>query len=1003
MDVEEILQNPEIVQIHREPARAYYIPFQDTETALRMEKGESVNYTLLGGDWAFAYYSRSYDVEDDVFRADYDVSGWDTIPVPSNWQMHGYDLPHYTNVNYIIPIDPPYVPDENPCGVYVKTMNIPGIWKDKRIYLNFDGINSCGFVWVNGEFVGYTNGSRCASEFEITPYVHVGENRLTVQVFKWCSGTYLEAQDSYRLSGIFRDVYLLAREPEHIRDVFIRAHLDESYTAAEVAVELAYSGGGGKVEVEVYSPEGAKVFRTQGEGESLCFSLEDVALWTDETPRLYTFLFRYGAEDIAIPFGFREACFSARGELLVNGVPVKLKGVNRHDTHPDFGQYCPYEHMEQDIRLMKQNNLNCIRTSHYPNAADFPGLCDRYGMYLIEEADLECHGMIWAEDHNQLNNDPRWETAYLDRVSRMVERDKNHPSILMWSLGNESGIGRNHELDAQWVRRRDDTRLIHYETVSYLREAGAFHLVSDGQGEVGDFTSRMYMEPEKLEEYGRSGNPRPLFLCEYCHSMGLGPGDVADYWEVFYRYPNLIGGAVWEWCDHSVRQYDKNGRPFFVYGGYFGEYPHDDNFCADGLVSPDRVPSSGLLEVKKACQPVTVEAVDLENRRLRLINRYSFSDLSHLALLWKVTRNGVQVAAGECFELDVPPGESRELVLDYEIPDIDTGEYHLELRFLLRTDTAYAARSHEVAFEQFALPVMVTRRPRVALSKYDALTCTQDKRSFTISGNDFAYRIDKGRGMLSGIFAKGREYLDDRTRLSIWRAPIDNDRNMIGAWKAEGYNTAGVKVYKTELTRTAATEVAVRVVFSMAGISYMPILNGVLEYRVTSDGLLTVHAGDNVRETAMPLPRFGMEFVLPRGSELLEYFGRGEQENYQDMCRSARVGLYKSTVSGQYFPYIRPQETGNHTAVRWLRVTNKVGCGLQFSGRPTFNFSALHFTAADLEKAMYTCDLTPREETVVRIDYQQNGVGSASCGVKLAEKYQFREKYFDFEFDVKPL
>ena len=1002
MDIEKILQNPEIVQIHREPARAYYIPFQDGAMALQADKEESVYYAPLGGDWAFAYYGRSYDVDEAIFDPDGSVEGWDTIPVPSNWQMHGYDVPHYTNVNYIIPIDPPYVPDDNPCGVYVKSMNIPGIWKDKRIYLNFDGINSCGFIWVNGTFAGYTNGSRCSAEFDITPYVHTGENRLLVQVFKWCSGTYLEAQDSYRLSGIFRDVYLLAREPDHIRDVFIRARLDDAYTTARVEAALDFRGKGGPVTLDVYAPDGRAVYHQENETIEP-FTLTDIALWTDETPSLYTFLFQYGQEAIAIPFGLREVRFSEKGALLVNGKPVKLKGVNRHDSHPDFGQYCPDEHMEQDIRLMKQHNINAIRTSHYPNAPIFPALCDRYGIYLIEEADLECHGMIWAEDHNLLNNDPQWAAAYLDRVSRMVERDKNHPSIIMWSLGNESGIGRNHELNAAWVRERDDTRLVHYETVAYLTEAGVFYLVDNGQGEVGDFTSRMYMEPAELEKYGRSGNPVPLFLCEYCHAMGLGPGDVTDYWDVFYKYPNLIGGAIWEWCDHSVRRRDEAGRSFFVYGGYFGEYPHDDNFCADGLVTPDRVPSSGLLEVKKAYQPVAVEAVDLENRRLRIVNRYHFLNLSHLALLWKVTRDGVQVATGEMYDLDVPAGDSREVTLDYDIPAMDISEYHLDIRFVLRADTAYAARGCEVAFEQFPLPVVAARRARLPLTKYDALTVSEDKRSFTVAGSGFAYRIDKGRGMLSSVFAKGRECLGGGARLSIWRAPIDNDRNVVGAWKAEGYNTAGVKVYKTELAKTSDTEIVVRVEFSMAGVSYMPILSGVLEYRVTSDGVLTVHAGVNVRETAMPLPRFGMEFILPRGSECLEYFGKGEQENYEDMCRSARIGLYKSTVTDQYFPYIRPQETGNHTAARWLRVTNKVGGGLQFTGRPTFNFSALHFTAADLETAMYTRDLRPREETIVRNDYKQTGVGSASCGVKLAEKYQFKEKFFDFEFEVKPL
>ncbi|WP_053984593.1 glycoside hydrolase family 2 TIM barrel-domain containing protein [Niameybacter massiliensis] len=994
-------QDPTIVQINREPARTYYIPFASCTDALAHHKGLSPYYKLLNGTWKFNYCDTYIDAPSNFHELDYPNDDWATIPVPSNWQLHGYDKPQYTNVNYPFPVNPPFVPNENPAGLYIKEFTLPTNWSENQVFINFEGVNACFYIWLNGTFIGYSQGTHIPAEFNLTNALVEGTNKLAIKVLKWCDGSYLEDQDFYRLSGIFRDVYLLARPQSHIVDIFAQPSLDTTYTNGTLTGTVTFNTSlSDEYEVSLFDANHQLVATKKCAQETFTFEVPNVEKWTAETPYLYTLVLHYKDEFIPLQVGFRTIEVADNGALLVNGVAIKLKGVNRHDSHPDLGHYTPIAHMIQDLITMKRHNINTVRTSHYPNAPEFLRLCNEYGFYVVDEADLETHGTESAADCNILTNDPVWETAYLDRMIRMVERDKNHPCIIMWSLGNESFFGKNHIAMSKWAKDRDPSRLVHYEGTVHFR----------GKTEIGceegqvhpcvDVVSYMYRSPEDVNKEGQdTTDNRPFFLCEYSHAMGVGPGDLKTYWDLFYKYPRLIGGCVWEWCDHSVRQYDEEGKPFFVYGGYFEEFPHDGNFCVDGLVSPDRVPHTGLKDYKHVIQPVQVEATDLSCGKIALTNRYDFLDLSGLQLEWTVTKDGYPYQTGTVADLQVLAHTTSEIQLDYSLPSHIDGDFFLNLSFVQKAPTSWAERGYEVAFQQFELKAVTMLQAPVV----DTLELKEDPTHLTFIGESFEYRFSKFAGSFESLKTNGVELLASTPEPSIWRAPTDNDRNIQHGWRHQMMHCATTHVYNTSILETTNTFVKLEVSYALGGPAVRPLLQGTTTYTIWATGEIQVAMHADVRENLNALPRFGLELHMPAGNEQVAYFGMGPNENYMDLCQSAYMGRFETTVSNMYEPYIKPQECGNRTKVRWANIHNASGVGLIVKGDTDFNFSALHYTAEDLATTAMAHQLKPRKETILHIDYRQTGIGSNSCGPQLASNYEFNQKVIDFAFSIKPI
>ena len=995
-------QNPRRLSENREEPRAHYIPYDSRDKAVGGISDSSEFYRLLNGSWKFSYYNDPYDVPEFFYTKDYDADGWDSISVPLSWQMAGYDIPQYVNANYPIPVNPPYVPTSNPTGIYTRDYRLPESFDGKDVYIRFEGVNSFFYLWINGEYIGFSKGSHLPAEFRIP--ADERNIRITVMVLKWCDGTYLEDQDCFRYSGIYRDVYLLARDSAHIRDIEIKTMLDAGCRNGSIRAELLFNRvPDSGMTAELYAPDGSLLssekVHPEGLRWELCFGVEDACKWTAETPALYTVLLRYKTEYIPIRCGLRRIETAENGSLLINGTAVKLRGVNRHDSHPDFGHYVPVEHMTADLMLMKRHHINTIRTSHYPNSPVFLDLCDKYGFYVVDEADLEVHGTgVEAMKKPQMLADhPDWREAYVDRVRRTVERDKNHSCIIMWSIGNESFMGENLVAMLQWVKDRDPGRLLHYEAAGrWIKEGELDH-------PLVDVASRMYFSPELCIEYLESKrDSRPLFLCEYSHSMGVGPGDLFRYAEIIDQYDQFIGGCVWEWCDHAVRVTDENGNSFFAYGGYFGDFPNDANFCCDGLVYPDRKPHTGLKEYKEVIKPVRAELLDSRGGRIRLTNRYDFTNLEGvISLNWKVMRDGIAVEQGSIQSLNIPPHRSADFILPYRLPEYDHADYRLDFDFIRLQDTPWEAAGAEFGFSQFPLEVACRELPPPEPSPL--LKLEREGACLLIKGEDFTYRFHMAFGSFESICMDGIEFLSGRPDLSIWRAPIDNDRKIEPAWRFQHLHRAFTTVLSCEVSEQSGHSVTLRVHAAHGGNAVEPVLTGIIEYTVFGSGEISVKLDMNVREDLPPVPRIGMSFVLPKSAEHLQYYGMGPGENYRDLCHCARMGLFRSTVDEQYEPYVRPQDCGNHTGTKWLFVHDRSGRGLMFKTRNEFEFSALHYSVQDLDDAMYTRDLERQDETFVHIDYKQAGVGSASCGPELDPLYQLSEKHIEFGFSVCPI
>jgi beta-galactosidase/beta-glucuronidase len=968
--------NPDVLSRNREPARSTMIPYENSDTALTFNRGLSGLFKLLNGDWLFSYYDAPMLIPKDFFEEDFDDSDWDYIPVPGNWQMYGYDIPVYTNVNYPYPVDPPHVPDMNPTGLYRKTFTIPKRWAGKRVVIHFGGVNSAFELWVNGIKVGYSQGSHMPSEFDITSYIRTGTNLLAVKVLKWSATSYLEDQDFWRLSGIFREVYLVATESVYLNDVFIKPDLTEDYKNGILTVEAeirATETGQGSYTLEctlldadfnLVNRKTAKVDMNAGTGKSvLVFEVENPRKWNAEDPYLYTVLFRLtnlSDQDLyctAIPAGFRKVEIKDK-QLWINGVSIKLKGVNRHDVHPVLGHAVSREAMLNDILLMKQHNINTVRTSHYPNDPYWYELCDRYGMYVIDEADLETHGFGYRDPEYDVSDRPEWKAQFVDRAVRMVERDKNHPSIIFWSLGNEARYGSNHRAMAEYIKERDNTRFVHFERAQY----------EDGV----DVVSVMYPTVERLEEEGKKqDDPRPFFMCEYAHAMGNGPGNFKEYWETIYKYPRLIGGCVWEWADHALLDHTEDGEPYYAYGGDFGDLPNDGNFCVDGLVWPDRTPHTGLIEYKKAIEPFRTEGVDLKNKRIRITNLYDFILPVHVDCKWNLLADGEIVQEGTLDISDIKPHESKEFVLDYEIDEKDnTKEYFLNVIFTLKKNLSWAPASHELCKTQLELPVeaMTTL---VLSSEMEDLYVEDQDRFVYIEGEDFVASFDKLTGLLDSYVYKDTVVMEQGPKESLWRAPTDNDKYVAPKWRQFGFDKLQRRVVSFDYSKDDVKNVVqIRVETVLGAYAVKPVFKTVVEYTVFGNGDILVKSKFVPLRETIWLPVIGFEMILPEGFEYFSWYGRGPWENYIDKKESAVVGIYYQTVSEQYEPYIFPQESGNKCDVRWAGLTDINGNGLLFIGNPTFEISTLHYTAEDLDQAKHHHELVPREETIVKLNYR---------------------------------
>lgn len=1049
-------QNLKVLEVNREPPRDGFIPYHDFESAITNQRENSLYYRSLNGSWDFFFAEAPEVAPNGFMEPDYDCipvcpggAGWSALPVPSNWQMEGYGFPHYSSCPYPFPLDPPHVPRLNPTGCYRKQWDWNPQWDGRRIHLVFEGVDSAFHVWVNGQPAGYSEGSHCTSEFDVTRLLQEGVNTLAVRVYQWSTGSYLESQDKWRMSGIFREVYLIALHPVTVRDAAVRTLLDlnrgPGKAAARLTARLHVADRGREKTTSAPCVLKAELDDGQHRRQTLLQQTLEQAvdgeiiveldeqipaprLWTAETPHLYTLLLSLcDASDgrllevKRLSVGFREVSIRD-GQLLVNGSPVILKGVNRNEFDPDLGFVTTQQSMEEDILLMKRHNINAVRLSHYPNDPRWLDLCDRYGLYVIDEADLETHGFHFAGDESFLSNHPDWRQAYLDRARRLVGRDKNHPSVIVWSLGNESGFGSNHAAMAEWIREEDPTRPIHYERAY--------------EDELADLVSSMYPSVETLEAEGRKSDPRPFLMVEFGHAMGNSTGNLREYWETVYAYPRLAGGFIWEWKDQGIRRKEADGREWYAYGGDFGEEPHSGAFCLDGLLFPDKTPKPALLEWKKPIEPVTVQASDAVSGRLLIRNRYDFLDLSHLAGEWTLYHEGEAVERGVLTLPVIPPGGTGSVTIPYagRLNGMPEGEWWLNIRFVLGEDTEWASPGHEVAWADIPIgggPDDKRAQARSLMQPHQQpqpqpqpnpyphplflpaaeagkepslLTVSETPNLLTVAGEDFLLLFDKLRGMPVRWRYQGTELLESGPTPILWRAPLDNDVHLAKEWEKAGYNrlVADARSLTVEEAAPGLGRIAAELTLGAKGEP--PVCRARVSWTVSSAGEIRTEVRIEPREGLPPLPRFGVELILPERFSRMAWFGRGPHECYADRKESGKLGLYAGTVQDQFVPYIKPQENGSKADVRWAAVTDPEGRGIRFEGQPMLQFGAHHYSTADLAAASHVHRLQRQPRTFVKLDAAQSGVGNHSCGyAPTLDEYLLPAVPRQFSFTMKPL
>lgn len=1000
-------ENHQIDGINRMPARAHFLTFPSKEKAFLNNNRYTHAFKNLNGVWKFMFLDAPEYSPEGFFNSDFDVTKMDDITVPGNWQLQGYGKMHYSDLWYNFPINPPYVPTENPTGIYKRTFFVEESYRDKKIIIRFCGVDSAYHLWINGKEVGYSKVARNESEFDITDLIRVGEeNDVTVRVYQWSDGTYLEDQDMWWESGIFRDVELIGVPKDGINDYKVIADLDDEYkngifkveaflrTTKEVNVtfELVDAGENTVFTKTVVAKEG-----------KACIDevIADVNHWTAETPYLYK-LFMTVEDDgqivevIPQNVGFRN--IRLNGEtFLVNGVAIKFKGVNRHDYSPQNGRVVSREEIEKDIILMKQFNINAIRTSHYPNSYYLYDLCDEYGMYLIAETDLECHGFELTGDYKWITDDPSWELAYVSRMTRMIERDKNHPAIIFWSLGNESAFGCNFRKMTDVAHEMDPTRLVHYE--------------GDFDVESADVYSTMYTwieNPKKpyLMKDIIEKSKKPHIHCEYCHAMGNGPGNLKDYQDLVYAHDKLQGGFVWEWFDHGIESFTESGEKYYRYGGDFGDDPSNKDFCIDGLIMPDRTPSPGLYEYKKVIEPITTTAVDIQKGIINLLSRYDFANLDRFNLVYKVMEDDVILQTGFMAVPSIEARANKDITLPYDLSAIKVkpgAHYYVNISYQLREDTSYASSGHELATAQFELPLY---KEGIMVRPEGILNIEKEHTTLHVKGANFSLDFNLVNGNLMNIVRDGMQVLSKGPRLTLWRAPISNDMEIIDKLK---------KVYFLHLEH----EVVMNIDYHMEGNilkvevdTINSTTNSAWHFKTkyvytvcpSGDILIDVEGTPSGRVDLAPdmLPRIGVSMHLDKSMEHVRYFGMGPGENYADSKEAAQMGLYANTVDGLFTNYVIPQENGNHMGCKWVSMTNDRGMGLLASTEGDFNCSASWYEDKDLDDAKHTCDLVKRDYIVFNVDYKQNALGTNSCGQWQLDKYRAKFEDFKLSFRLTP-
>lgn len=992
-------QDPNLLRLNTTPHHAYFIPFKSGQPPCQLKRENSGYFTLLNGNWNFNFYESAHQLPDDFLTTTFQHQ----IPVPSNWQIQGFDGHQYTNINYPIPFDPPYVPQENPCGVYQREIEFEPK-QDKRYLLNFEGVDSCLYVYLNEQFVGYGQISHSTNEFDITDFLKNGKNSLVVVVLKWCDGSYLEDQDKFRMSGIFRDVYILEREQNYLQDFFIQYQLNENLSKATLTVETIFLDKLEEVRFQLFDPEGYLVAE-QISGH-FCKEICNLHLWNAEDPKLYSLRLSYQSEVIEQKIGFRKIEVK-EGVLSFNHKPIKFKGVNRHDSDPKTGYAISQTQALTDLRLMKEHNINAIRTAHYPNAPWFTELCDQLGFYVIAESDVESHGSstIYIESPENsifLNvqnpnkqeeirqqavdnfcyfaRDPLFKQAILDRTYANIERDKNRTSVVIWSLGNESGFGENFEQAALWVKQRDPSRLTHYE--------GSIYQHSAYQNDLSnlDLYSEMYPSTERLDEYFADvHNTKPFILCEYTHAMGNSCGDAEDYFQSFQQYAGSCGGFVWEWCDHAP--YLPNSDKF-GYGGDFGETPHDGNFCMDGLVSQDRIPHSNLLELKNVNRPVRAT---LKAGKIWLKNYLDFTNLAdYLTVYYTFSENGETTQQGQ-FLVNCEPNQTACLAL--ELPEPNGKLQLLTLDYYLNESTELVAKNQHLGFDQIILEENRVEPARKELEQA-VIFVENVANQWQIQNGNYHYTFDKLKGIFSHIEKNGIAIIEQPLDFNIWRAPTDNDRLIRELWQNAGYHQCYTRAYHTELSQDESG-VTIVAKCGIVAISKSRILSLDVIYHILPTGKLKIKVRAE-RPTHLPfLPRFGLRLFLNKSNNLLEYFGYGEHESYIDKHHLAKLGLYKTTVQANHTDYLKPQENGSHFNTHYVQLQR-----LTVTADKPFSFNFSPYTQEELTAKTHSYDLQQSPYSVLCVDYKMSGIGSNSCGPNLKDKYRLSEGNFEWKLQL---
>lgn len=1002
-------ENPNVLHENTMPNRAYYIPASKKMHTLVEHREESDRFLLLNGQWQFQFYESIYDLQDCFYEEGYDVRGFDSIAVPGMWQNAGYDSHQYTNIRYPFPFDPPYVPQDNPCGAYVYDFHYEACKQAPRAYLNFEGVDSCFYVWMNGKYVGYSQVSHSTSEFDVTDVLVEGKNRIAVLVLKWCDGSYLEDQDKFRMSGIFRDVYILNRPEEAIFDYFIKTSIIGN--TAKVKVEIKYLNSSISTRVSICDMEGVCVGTGEVNGStSVEMDIAAPRLWNAEQPYLYTIVFETENEVITDRVGIRKIEIKNR-QVCLNGRPIVFRGINRHDSDPITGYVISVEQMKKDLEMMKLHNFNAIRTSHYPNSPMFYQLCDEYGFMVIDEADNESHGPgeIYYEDNRFENKSKRWNEAIsdnpdyieatVDRTRLCVERDKNRPCVLIWSMGNECAYGCTFEEALKWTKAFDDTRLTHFESARYHSDKRKYDFSNL------DLFSRMYPPFNEIQDYLDNNPDKPFLLCEYCHAMGNGPGDLEDYFQIFHKEELMCGGFVWEWCDHAVAHGKaEDGRIIYYYGGDHGEEVHDGNFCMDGLVYPHRTPHTGLLEYKNVYRPIRVVSFE-QNESLTLRNYLDFTNAKeYVGIRYEVNCDGIAVDSGVLETPSIEPGEMVTVKLPIAVPR--QGKAFLKIYYYSTKSVALVPEGHLLGFDEVSLENEDSRNLK-ALQVIEAFGRSTNEMeveetdvAVVLKGAEFSYCLDKRTGLFTKLVCSGVDQITRPMEINIWRAPTDNDMYIKSEWYRARYDKASVRAYDTTVEQKEKV-IFIHCHMGLVADAIQKILDIETTWMVDGNGAIKVLMAVKRQPEFPMLPRFGLRLFLDKHMDSVLYYGMGPMESYCDKHRAASHGEYLAKVSDLHEDYIRPQENGSHYDCSFVKVEG-TDFVFKVASETGFSLNASVYTQEELTEKRHNFQLQPCENTVLCLDYAQSGVGSNSCGPDLQEQYRFDCKEFAFELTMHP-